>query len=183
MSDLPDGKQPSQSRRRFGTPKNWRATFLATLADTSNISAAATAADISLSWVYKTRREDAEFRRRWFDALCEGYDNLEMELLHRLRMGESKDADAPKFDNAIAFRLLTQHRDNVAKTKAQRDDESEEEIIASINAKLDAMRSREKAVALMLADHSGTEPDATGYPQVAAGDGGRRKTGISRRPQ
>jgi hypothetical protein len=152
MSDLPDGKQPSQSRRRFGAPKNWRSTFLATLADTSNISAAAAAADISLSWVYKTRREDADFRRRWFDALCEGYDNLEMELLLRLRMGESKDAEAPKFDNAIAFRLLTQHRDNVAKTKAQRDDESEEQIIASINAKLDAMRSRERAVALMLTD-------------------------------
>lgn len=163
MSDLPDGKQPSQSRRRFGAPKNWRTTFLATLADTSNISAAAATADISLSWVYKTRREDAEFRRRWFDALCEGYDNLEMDLLLRLRMGESKDADAPKFDNAIAFRLLTQHRDNVAKTKAQRDDESEEEIIASINAKLDAMRSREKAVALMLADHSNPDgPDAEG---------------------
>ena len=47
----------------------------------------------------------------------------------------------------------------MAKTKAQRDDESEEEIIASINAKLDAMRSREKAVALMLADHS--NPDGT----------------------
>ncbi|MEJ6010628.1 hypothetical protein [Novosphingobium aquae] len=64
MADLPDGKQPSQSRRRFGAPKNWRATFLATLADTSNISAAAAAADISLSWVYKTLRDDAEFRRR-----------------------------------------------------------------------------------------------------------------------
>lgn len=43
----------------------------------------------------------------------------------------------------------------VARTKSQRDDESEEEILASINAKLDAMRSREKAVAMMLADEAG----------------------------
>jgi hypothetical protein len=152
MSDFPDGGQPSTRRRKFGAPKNWRDIFLATLADTSNITAVAIAADISLSWVYKTRREDPEFRRRWFDALCEGYDNLEMDLLLRLRIGESKDSEAPKFDNAIAFRLLSQHRENVARTKAQREEESEEEILASINAKLDAMRSREKAVARMLAE-------------------------------
>lgn len=158
MSDLPDGKQPSQSRRRFGAPKNWRTTFLATLADTSNISAAACAADISLTWVYKTRREDPEFRRRWFDALCEGYDNLEMELLHRLRTGESRDSDAPKYDNATALRQLNQHKETVARTKAQREDETEEQILASINAKIDAMRSREKAVAKMLAE----EADAQG---------------------
>lgn len=155
MSDLPDGKQPSTRRRRFGAPKNWRTTFLATLADTSNITAAAQTAEISLSWVYKTRREDPEFRRQWLDALCEGYDNLEMDLLLRLRSGESKDANAPKFDNAVAFRLLMQHRENVARTKAQREEESEEEILASINAKLDAMREREKAVARLIAD----EPD------------------------
>lgn len=157
MSDSTDGKQPSTRRRRFGAPKNWRATFLATLADTSNITAAAQSADISLSWVYKTRREDAEFRRQWFDALCEGYDNLEMDLLLRLRMGESKDADAPKFDNAIAFRQLAKHREIVAHTRAQREDESEEAILASINAKLDAMREREKAVARMISEDTDGE--------------------------
>jgi hypothetical protein len=150
MSDSPDGQQPS-SRRRVGAPKNWRTTFLATLADTSNITAAAQTAKISLSWVYKTRREDPEFKRQWFDALCEGYDNLEMDLLLRLRIGESKEADAPKFDNAIAFRLLSQHRESVARFKAQREEESEEEILASINAKLDAMRERERAVSRMIA--------------------------------
>lgn len=150
MSDSPDGQQPS-SRRRVGAPKNWRTTFLATLADTSNITAAAQTAKISLSWVYKTRREDPEFKRQWFDALCEGYDNLEMDLLLRLRIGESKEAEAPKFDNAIAFRLLSQHRESVARFKAQREEESEEEILASINAKLDAMRERERAVSRMIA--------------------------------
>jgi len=60
MSDLPDGKQPSQSRRRFGAPKNWRTTFLATLADTPNISAAAAASDLRPNRVHKTRRENAQ---------------------------------------------------------------------------------------------------------------------------
>lgn len=158
MSDLPDGQQPSPRRR--GAPKNWRATFLATLADTSSIKGAAKAANISPTWVYKTRREDPAFRRHWFDALCEGYDNLEMDLLLRLRMGESKDADAPKFDNAIAFRTLMAHRESVARFKAEREEESEEEILASINAKLDAMRERERAVARMLAEDEAGNPDA-----------------------
>lgn len=129
-------------RRRFGAPKNWRQTFLARLADTSNVSAAAEAADISLSWVYKTRREDQQFARQWFAALCEGYDNLEMDLLHRLRSGEIKDTDQRKYDNATAFRLLSVHRQSVAREKAIQEDDDEQAILASIDAKLDAMRER-----------------------------------------
>ena len=129
-------------RRRFGAPKNWRQTFLAKLADTSNVSAAAESAQISLSWAYKTRREDTQFARQWFAALCEGYDNLEMDVLHRLRNGESKDDQQRKFDNATAFRLLAIHRQTVARERALQEDDDEAEILASIDAKLDAMRER-----------------------------------------
>ena len=131
-----------ERKRRFGAPKNWRQTFLARLADTSNVSAAAEAAQISLSWVYKTRREDPQFACQWFAALCEGYDNLEMDLLHRLRNGETKDDDNRKFDNATAFRLLGIHRQTVAREKAIQDNDDEASILASIDAKLDAMRER-----------------------------------------
>ncbi|MEY4160731.1 MAG: hypothetical protein RLZZ136_1352 [Pseudomonadota bacterium] len=155
------------SGRRHGAPKNWRQTFLAALADTSNVTAAADRANISPSWVYKTRREDAEFARQWLNALCEGYDNLEMDLLHRLRSGEGKEADGRKFDNATAFRLLVAHKQNVARQHALRDNESEEEILAAINAKLDAMRERERQVAAMLAE------DAAPQAGLAEGaDGG-----------
>ena len=41
-----------------------------------------------------------------------------------------------------------------------RDAEDEEEIIASINAKLDAMQARERAVHAMLAAPEGAEEDA-----------------------
>jgi hypothetical protein len=129
-------------KRRFGAPRNWRQPFLANLADTSNVSAAAEAAQISLSWVYKTRREDAQFARQWFAALCEGYDNLEMDLLHRLRSGEAKEADPRKYDNATAFRLLSVHRQSVAREKAIQEDDDEQAILSSIDAKLDAMRER-----------------------------------------
>jgi hypothetical protein len=140
MTSQPD-RAPARGRR-FGAPKNWRQTFLANLADTSNVSAAAEAAQISLSWVYKTRREDSQFARQWFAALCEGYDNLEMDLLHRLRSGEAKEADIRKYDNATAFRLLSVHRQAVARERAIQEDEDEQAILASIDAKLDSMRER-----------------------------------------
>ena len=135
-------------RSRTGAPRNWRDRFIAALGETSNISAAADAAQISLSWVYKTRREDAEFARRWFEALCEGYDNLEMQLLEHLRHGEaggSKDAAKRKFDTAGALRCLTAHREAVAREKGRRTLAGEVTTIAAINAKIDALRAQRKA--------------------------------------
>lgn len=137
-------------RRRFGAPKNWRAQFLNRLGETSNVSQAAADAQISLSWVYQTRREDRTFGRAWQAALCEGYDNLEMALLHRLLTGEAKDADGKKYDNATAFRLLTAHKDSATRERAQRENESEEEILGQIKAKLAAMRTRQREAAALL---------------------------------
>lgn len=140
----------SAPRRRFGAPKNWRVQFLAKLAETSNVTEAATAAQISVSWVYQTRREDRQFARAWQAALCEGYDNLEMALLHRLLAGESKDGDGRKYDNATAFRLLMAHKESAARERAQRENESEEEILGQIKAKLAAMRARERDATALL---------------------------------
>ena len=134
------------TRFRYGAPRNWRDTFITALAETSNISAAAEAAEISLSWVYKTRREDPEFARRWFGALCEGYDNLEMDLLARLREGRFEDTDADgskrRFDVATALRCLTAHRESVAREKGRRTLADEVATIAAINQRIDAMRER-----------------------------------------
>lgn len=156
---------PTKSRR-YGAPKNWRDLFLVALADTSNVTASAAAADISVSWVYKTRREDRTFARRWQAALCEGYDNLKIELLHRLRLGISEATDskgaARKFDNASALRLLALHRSAVSRERALREHESEEAVLASINAKLETMRARQKAVAAMLAEDHPEASDAAG---------------------
>lgn len=146
------------------TNPHWRKPFLAALADTSNIAAAARQANINVSTVYKARRTEPAFARLWQAALCEGYDNLEMELLARLRSGESieEGAKAPsrKFDNAAAFRLLTAHRESVARQRALRDEEDEETILASINAKLDSMRQREKDAARLLTSEQDGARDA-----------------------
>ncbi|OCC24251.1 hypothetical protein MB02_06465 [Croceicoccus estronivorus] len=154
MTQPPSGA--ASARRRSRTPRDWRDTFIAALGETSNVAAAARAARISTGWVYKIRREDAEFRRRWFTALCEGYDNLEMDLLCWLRTGRLGESGAGgaerKFDAATALRVLAAHREAVGKERGRQSMESEAEIIASINARIDAMRSREQAAARLLTD-------------------------------
>lgn len=151
-----DGRK---SRRRFGAPKNWRTTFLTALAETSNVSASAERADISRSWVNKTRREDPGFARQWLAALCEGYDNLEMDVLNRLRTGESRDPEGNKYDNAAAIRLLSLHRADVARARALRDNDDEEAVLESIDAMIDAMRGRAAANAALLRESDQDDRD------------------------
>lgn len=140
-----DESDDGRSGRRFGAPKNWRAQFLVALAETSHVTASAKQASIGLSCVYKTRRNDATFARQWLAALCEGYDNLEIELLRRFRAGESSDTAGNKHDNASAIRLLGMHKSDVARARALRDNEDEQAVLDSIDAMIDAMRLRAAA--------------------------------------
>ena len=146
----------------------WSKLFLAELATTSNVSAAARKAGVSSFEVYEARRVNGEFARRWQVALCEGYDLLEMQLLQRMRDGELKPvANAKKasrsFDNSLALRLLAAHRESAARERAMRDNDDAEAILASIDAKLDRMRERS------LAAHRAAEAEAAGS-EAAGGD-------------
>lgn len=148
---------------RMALPK-WARPFLAELAATSNVSAAARKAGITTATAYDARRHNAELNRRWQQALCEGYDHLELELLHRLRTGEIKPAAGAKrgvrsFENATALRLLVAHRESAARQRAIRDNEDTEVILASINAKLERMRERRLAAEAAAGkdDHHGGE--------------------------
>ena len=139
----------SGCRKKKTPPKTkWQADFLAALAQSSNVTLAAQKAGIDVSTVYKCRRAEPEFYRNWQEALAEGYDNLEMDLLHRLRIGQLEGGKAQarrKFDKAIAFRLLTAHREAVGRQKAMRASEDEDAIIASITEKLEKMKARQDA--------------------------------------
>ena len=126
--------------------------FLEALAETSNVTAAAEAAELQLSSIYRLRRADAGFARRWYAALAEGYDNLEMELLGRLRAGDSEGAGGlRKLDTAAALRCLAAHRESVAREKGRRTLAEEVATIASINARIDELRlngeASDKAIA------------------------------------
>ena len=127
---------------------NWRRLFLEALAETSNVTEAERSCRVPARRVYRARREEAEFRREWFDALLEGYEHLEMEMLHRLRVGTGKDDN--KFDFANALRLLMLHRETVARERALRGSGDKASVLASLNAKIDLMREREAEVKQML---------------------------------
>lgn len=132
-----------RARKRAAPPRHkWMRDFLAALAETSNVTAAAEKARITLSHVYKTRRTDRAFAGKWLTALCEGYDNLEMELLHRLRSGATAPDKDRRFDNATALRLLAAHRESAARQRAIRDNEDTDRIVRSINDTLEQMRQR-----------------------------------------
>jgi hypothetical protein len=119
--------------------KHWRRYFLTSLAETSNVRLACAAAGVPPSTVYDLRRRDADFAAKWAEALCEGYDNLEMEMLYRLRSGER--ADDPKFNYPIAFRMLQQHREAVTHEKARRANVTARSVRASLDRKVAEMRA------------------------------------------
>lgn len=130
--------------------RHWRRLFLDTLADTSNLTQSAKVAGINPARAYRVRRIEPEFARKWRAALLEGYENLELETLNRLRTGTAKDDS--KFDIANAIRLLVLHRETVARQRAEEPAPAEEgSVIASINAKFTARRAREQAVAALFA--------------------------------
>lgn len=162
-------------KSKAGTTARWTKAFLAALADSSNVAAAARSAGIDASTAYQKRRQDNDFDRQWQIALCEGYDNLEMELLHRLRTGELKTLPGAKktnrsFDNATAFRLLAVHRESAVRQRSAREHVSVSEIRASIDRKVEELRlrvvsakaEREAADGLALAPQKPTAEPETG---------------------
>lgn len=153
MSSRTKIRTEQKSDEKPGLDRHWRGLFLDTLAETSNVSAAARAAGVNPSRAYKVRRSEPAFRAKWQEALLEGYEHLEMETLHRLRMGVSGGKDDKKFDIANALRLLSLHSQTVAHERAIRDEEDEETILAELNAKIDAMRARETGEGLADENH------------------------------
>ena len=124
--------------------RHWRATFLATLAETSNVTIAAEKAGVSASRAYYVRRCEPEFERQWFAALCEGYDHLEMEVLRRLRDSDFVTPSGGKYDFGAALRIMAAHRATVGRHRAQMLDQDEEAVLASIDATLERILEGEK---------------------------------------
>ncbi len=129
----PDGDDPGQ---------HWQARFLDTLTASSSLVRAAHTAGVSIAEAFHARRTQPEFARAWQEAIDDGYVGLEMEVMRRLRDGDSKTGDGDKFDFANAIRLLSAHRDNAARTANQVREVSAAEVRASIDRKIEDIRRR-----------------------------------------
>ena len=110
--------QRKTSKREWTKAKE--RTFLSTLAETCNVSAAARAAGMSKSGAYERRRKVAAFRTAWFAAIAESYHSLELATLERALNGTEKvvvrrDGSEERFREypyAIAMNLLKMHRES-----------------------------------------------------------------------
>jgi hypothetical protein len=164
----------STGRRLYNAPKNWPEIFLNHLAETSNVKASADAASVTQTLVYKKRRTDPAFAERWYAALAEGYDTLEMELLERLRTGrledELPDGTKRKFDIGTAFKCISAHRDTVLREKARRSLSDEVSTMTTINAKIDAMRARHEQAIALAAKRAGVTVPAAAQPKPDDGE-------------
>ncbi len=122
--------------------RHWRKRFLETLATTSNVNAAAQAAKVSLARAYETRRSEPDFATAWQAAITDGYLNLELEVIRRLREGDLKTVNGDKFDFANAIRLLAAHRDGAGRGQSHVRDVSADEVRASIDRRIEEIRRR-----------------------------------------
>ena len=141
---------PARSPSGTAPGRHWRKRFLETLTATSDIERAASAAKVTVTRAYQTRRSDPDFARAWHAAIADSYLNLEMDVIRRLREGDLKTADGDKFDFANAIRLLAANRDHAARSPNTVRDVTAAEVRASIDRKIEDIRrrlARQKAAA------------------------------------
>lgn len=123
-------------------PTRWRDRFIAHLEQSSSVALSAQRAGVSTARAYRARRNEPAFATAWTLALERGFEDLEMELLRRLREGDLLAREGTKYDFAAAIRLIALHRDYAAHPHAGRREVTAAEIRASIDRKIADIRRR-----------------------------------------
>lgn len=111
------GRVQVRHARRDGWTKKRREIFLASLAETANVTLSAARADIHHSNAYALRRRDPVFAEGWEKALREGVSHLEMRALERAINGDTKPVfyggrevgKITTYPDRLAMYLMTRH--------------------------------------------------------------------------
>lgn len=122
--------------------RHWRKRFLETLAATSDLVRAAAAAKVSPARAHAARRAEPDFARAWQAAMADGYINLELEVIRRLRAGDLATESGDRFDFANAIRLIAARRDGARGAAGEVPHVSTAEVRASIERKIEDIRRR-----------------------------------------
>jgi len=142
---------------RKASVRNWtkekEAKFLSVLADTCNVTRAATEAGVSLGGAYKRRKENAAFRAGWLEAVSAAYQRLELVLLDRafngtekvVRRRDGSEERMLEYSNQLGLTLLKMHRDTALEAAPENEPENIEEIRERLFNKLERLRKREEA--------------------------------------
>lgn len=143
------GAAQTRKVRKDGWTQARREIFLLHLAMTSNVAASAREAGIAAKNAYTLRRRDSGFRAAWREALAEGFEHHELEMLERFRFGTARTivrggeiVVERVFSDAVGMRLLQAHRDSVASYRAEAADRPVEEVFAEMKARLAQVRAR-----------------------------------------
>jgi integrase len=116
-----NGRPQIRSKHKRALTRDEIDLFLSILAETCNVSLAARELKRSARVFYDLKKRDSGFREAWMEALREGYDHLEMELVRRARFGTPRDVfhqgkktgTTRVFNDSAALRLLHFHRKTV----------------------------------------------------------------------
>ncbi len=148
---MADPTLPRTSSDRETPGRHWRKRFLETLAATSDVVRAAEVAKVTPWRAHQARRADPDFARAWQAAIADGYLNLEMEVIRRLREGDLTTANGDRFDFANAIRLIAAQRGGSGRVgESEVHNVSIAEVRASIDRKVEEIRrrvARQKAAA------------------------------------
>lgn len=149
------GRSRPQARkpRRDQWTKAKEELFLATLAETCNVTAAAAAAGMSPSGAYVRRNKVAAFRASWAEAVATAYRDLELVLLERALNGTERIVTKPngsvermrEYPNQIALALLRMHRETAIEAMTEPDEAEGDEIRERLVQKLERLRKRFEA--------------------------------------
>jgi hypothetical protein len=128
-------------------------TFLTTLGETCNVTAAAEAAGVSVSSAYARRKKVAAFRAGWAEAIGTAYQRLELVMLDRALNGTEKivvrkdgsEERMREYPNQIALHLLKMHRDSALEAIEEPAEADIQEVRERVFAKLQRLRKRVNA--------------------------------------
>jgi len=142
-------------RMRKAQRRDWtkakEAKFLSALADSCNVTFAAEEAAVSISSVYRRRKENAAFRAGWLEALSVAYQRLELVLLDRAFNGTEKlvkrrdgsEERMLEYSNQLGLTLLKMHRDTAQAAATEFQPAQVDELRERLLNKLRRLKARD----------------------------------------
>jgi hypothetical protein len=146
------GKRPQM---RKATARSWTKAkeqmFLSVLAETCNVTRACDAAGVSVTHVYRLKKEKAAFRSAWLAAVSIAYQQLELVLLERAFNGTEKTVAVRsgetrimrEYSNQLGMALLKMHRDSATDAEFELPPDEIEELRERLIRKLERMKQRD----------------------------------------
>jgi hypothetical protein len=148
------GARPQKRKRGARSwSKEKEALFLATLAETCNVTRACAAAGVGATSVYRRKQENAAFRAAWLAHMAIAYQQLELVLLERAFNGTEKRVPARaggtrtmrEYSNQLGIALLKMHRDSAAEAELELQPDEIEEVRERLIRKLQRLKERDES--------------------------------------